>query len=116
MLHHRHALQGKCSRVISYTEKRTHHAISGWRRRFLEGKISSRISILMPNIPNEVHLGVLKPEYIQRANSLGKTMAMHTKSAHRAESMARHPSAGSRRKELFDSARSDTERSFQAGH
>lgn len=70
----------------------------------------------MPNIPNEVHMGVIKPEYIQRANSLAKTMAMHGKMANKAESMARHPAAGNRRKELLDSAVSHTERSFDAGH
>lgn len=65
---------------------------------------------------NDVHMGVLKPEYIQRANSLAKTMRLHAKEASKAESMARHPAAGSRRKELMDSALSHTERSFQAGH
>lgn len=65
-----------------------------------------------------VHMGVLKPEYIQRAQQQYKNMGNLERLGHQNEAMARHPAARrlGRDKEFHASAQIHLEKAAQIGN
>jgi hypothetical protein len=49
-----------------------------------------------------LHLGVMKPEYLQRAQQLTQSMNEHTQAGNKAAAMSRHPSMPASRKKEFN--------------
>lgn len=66
---------------------------------------------------NTVQMGALKPEYIQRAASLGNQMNHSSMMSAKYGAQARHPvNSPARRKMFMEQALAHTERTFQAGN